>query len=695
MVSIGELTASLGLDTSGFSSAFDGISGRLGRFGGMVAPVGLAAGAALAGTFVAGLNYNMNLDKATDKISASLGLSAEESGRMGDVAGGLYSNAYGENMDDVGAAIESVVRDVDGMRGASNEAIESMTGKAMSLAQIMEVDVGEATTAAGQLMKTGLAKNGVEAFDLIAAAQTKGLNRSGDLLDTITEYSGQFQKLGLGGPMAMGLISQAMQAGARDTDFVADALKEFSIRAIDGSKLTAEGFAAIGLNAQDMGAKIAAGGTTAEQALGLTLEKLKSIEDPVARNAAAVALFGTKAEDLGEALFAMDTTTAVAALGNVGGAAAEADAQLNDNLGVKVETLKRKFEEFAGKIVEKIMPAITGFVDFLTNNEWVFWVIIGVLGVLTLAFIAMGIAAAISWALALGPILVFIAIFMVVVAAIIAAVILIKIHWETIKNATISAWNWIKDTIVGAWNAVWNAVKTAVQWVVGAVVGAWNWVKEKTSEAWNWVKDKISGVWNWLVQNIGQRVLDIINKFVELKNGIVDKATAAINFVKEIPGKILAAFGNAGRMLWDIGRKIMGGLADGIQAGIGWIKDKVSGIAGKIIGWKGPPAYDKKMLTPQGEMIIDGLVRGFDNGIPGVEKSLRGLSASIPIQMSRTPMGSPGSMPGSSSSSTTLIFSGPIYSDSQGLKRLANEVGPLVQQKFSKKSKQNAGNVGF
>ena len=67
-----------------------------------------------------------------------------------------------------------------------------------------------------------------------------GLNNSEDFLDTVNEYGTQFRKLGLTGAESIGLMSQAVKAGARDTDLAADALKEFSIRAIDGSELSAK-----------------------------------------------------------------------------------------------------------------------------------------------------------------------------------------------------------------------------------------------------------------------------------------------------------------------------------------------------------------------------------------------------------------------------------------------------------------------
>ncbi|WP_435829141.1 hypothetical protein [Saccharopolyspora shandongensis] len=67
----------------------------------------------------------------------------------------------------------------------------------------------------------------------------------------------QFQKFGLDAQTATRLLVQGMQAGSRNSDLVADAIKEFSIRAVDGSATTAEGFEAIGLSAETMVAQIA------------------------------------------------------------------------------------------------------------------------------------------------------------------------------------------------------------------------------------------------------------------------------------------------------------------------------------------------------------------------------------------------------------------------------------------------------
>jgi hypothetical protein len=51
------------------------------------------------------------------------------------------------------------------------------------------------------------------------------------------------------------------------------------------------------------------------------LDRLRAIKDPVKQSQAAVQLFGTQAEDLGKALYALDPSKAAAGMNKVAGAA--------------------------------------------------------------------------------------------------------------------------------------------------------------------------------------------------------------------------------------------------------------------------------------------------------------------------------------------------------------------------------------
>src|SRR5690606_39059280 len=141
--------------------------------------------------------------------------------------------------------------------------------------------------------------NGEEGFDLLTKAfQKVPAAMRGELPEIINEYGTFFQYSGFDGSEAMGLLVAASEQGRWALDKTGDTLKEFGIRAPDGSKTTTEAYTSIGLNAQEMATDVASGGDAAQNAMRRTAEALLQIEDPSERSQQANALFGTPLEDM-------------------------------------------------------------------------------------------------------------------------------------------------------------------------------------------------------------------------------------------------------------------------------------------------------------------------------------------------------------------------------------------------------------
>lgn len=332
-----------------------------------VATAAGAAGVAAGGILAKGFADNLDLEAGRAKLGAQLGLTETKSAQIGKSAGKLYAGNYGESMDAVNESIGSVIQNIDGMRTASAASMEDITKKVINLQGTTGETSDAITRAISQMLRTGLAKNADEALDIVTKGFQNGANKSEDFLDTLNEYGTQFRKLGIDGTTATGLIGQGLKAGARDGDLVADTIKEFSIRAIDGSKSTTAAFAGIGLKADDMAQKIAKGGPSAEKALGTVLDRLRAVKDPADKAAIATGLFGTQAEDMGQALFALHPETAAEGLGKVAGAAEAMDKTLGDTGQARIEGMKRGFEQWTQKMagtdgaLGNISGAVVGF----------------------------------------------------------------------------------------------------------------------------------------------------------------------------------------------------------------------------------------------------------------------------------------------------------------------------------------------
>ena len=337
------------------------------------AVVGILGAAGIAG--VAAFKQALQVDLREDLFGAKTGMDEKTARKYGSAAAGAYANAWGETVEANMAAAEAaranqLIFDTD-----TQADIERGISQLQALAELTGGDVTETAEAAGQMIKNGLAGTATEAYDMMTVALQNGMNRSGDMLDTLREYSPLFQSLGLSGVDAMGLISQAMDDGARNTDFVADALKEFSIRAQDGAESTIEAYQMLGLNAEEMGQKMAAGGDTAREGLDQVLDGLRGIEDPMARNAAGVALFGTKWEDLGNgsSVLAMDLDNLGESWTNVGDASQEAMDRMQDNNATRIEQawrgIKGALEEIGGVLATALSPHIQSFTEYISVNR--------------------------------------------------------------------------------------------------------------------------------------------------------------------------------------------------------------------------------------------------------------------------------------------------------------------------------------
>lgn len=509
----------------------------------------LAGGAAAGGAFVAGLTGMIQLDNSRAKLEAQLGLTKDQSKKVGSVAGTLYAHAYGESMDDVNTAITSVIQNMSGMKTASVESLNATTAAAMDVATVMGEDVGKVTASVAQMMKTGMAKNSKEAFDILVAGTQRGANKAQDLLDTFNEYSTQFRKLGLDGKLAMGLIQQGLQGGARDADIVADSLKEFSIRAVDGSKLSAQGFKDLGLNAKQMGQMIGKGGEEATVGLDMVLRNIRGIKDPVKQASVATSLFGTQWEDMGAAFLKMDPSTAEAALGKV----TDATKKAGDALG---GTAQARFTAFKRMLQQDVTAALGNTIAWMGKHTttakalgiavlslvaiWGTFNAVSAVMAFRLALVTEGTAAyaiktaivtgatkawtAAQWlfnaAMSANPI----SLIIIGLVALGVAIFVAYKKSETFRNIVQATWAGIKAAFTVAWAFIKPILVGLGQFLIGNVVPIFKMLWTVIKAVWSGILTAIRVAWA-IIKPIFNVIVAIIRgvlvvAFVVLKNAI-------------------------------------------------------------------------------------------------------------------------------------------------------------------------------
>ena len=314
--------------------------------------VGVAAAGALTTALV---KIGTEYQSATGQISAATGATGAELESLQGVMENVYGNNYGDSMADVADAVATVSQQ---MKGLSDGELQSVTEGAFALRDVFQYDVAESVRAATALVNN-FGISGDDAMNLIAAGAQNGLDFSGELLDTISEYSVQFAKVGIDADQMFQIMQAGADSGAWNLDKVGDAIKEMSIRVVDGSDTTAAGFQAIGMDADIMAQKFAAGGETAQQAFQETIQALASMEDPVQQNIAGVNLFGTMWEDLGPEV--------VTQLASITDQAYAAGDELQNMQEVKYDNLGDALKGLGRQLEVELLPLANELTGFLTD----------------------------------------------------------------------------------------------------------------------------------------------------------------------------------------------------------------------------------------------------------------------------------------------------------------------------------------
>lgn len=322
-------------------------------FKGALAAIGVAEVASMVGEqFADAFGQALEQGHVTKVLQGQLGSSGPTAKTQGAAVGRLFAAGVTENFEQGAEAIREVVRGGLVKPDATIRQLDSIGTKMVDVATVFGTDMNLQGQAVSAMLKNKLAPDATSALDLITVGFQKLGPNAEDLLETFQEYPVQLKKLGLDARTAMGLFSQGIQGGARDTDIIADAMKEFSIRAVDMSQGSQDAYKSIGLNAEKMSLQIAGGGKGATAGLQLVLDKLREIDDPVKREAAAVGLFGTQAEELGSSLFKLDPSKARSAFGDVSGAADQLGKTLRSGpsheITVFTRALKQGLVDFIG-----------------------------------------------------------------------------------------------------------------------------------------------------------------------------------------------------------------------------------------------------------------------------------------------------------------------------------------------------------
>lgn len=306
-----------------------------------------------------GVNQAMELDDAMAKFQAQTGASSSEMNKFKNIAREVWSNNFGESVSDVADMMARVKQQ---MQGISDVDLKNVTEDLLTLRDTFGMDENETLRGAQQLMKQfGITSQ--EAFDLMATGAQNGLNKSDELGDNISEYSGKFAQAGYSAKEYFQLMQNGLDGGAYNLDKVNDAINEVTTRLVDG---TIEGaLDSFDTKTQDVFKAWQEGRATQKDVVNAIVEDIsKTTNEQEKLNKSATA-FGTMGEDFNSG-FIQSLTTVGNKYKDVEGAMDKVKEIANGGLKNALSGLGRAFLDSFTPIGELITPILAGIIGLIT-----------------------------------------------------------------------------------------------------------------------------------------------------------------------------------------------------------------------------------------------------------------------------------------------------------------------------------------
>ena len=282
-----------------------------------------------------------SIEDATKKVNARF----DETGAAADANARVIKNVYesglGDSMDNVAEAVITVK---DNIKDLNEQDLQDVTSQALILENTYGIDMSESIRGVAQLMNQ-FDMTATEAMDHLVAGTQKGLDKTNELGDNVTEYSPKFAQAGYSASEYFQLLENGSQGGAYNLDKINDAINEVTNKLADGS---IEGSLDIySEKTQELFKQWKDGNGSQKEVIDSIVADVQNCTNQQEKLNLATTAFGTLSED-GSTKFIESLTSVGNSFDNVTGKA----QQLNDNTTTssqRMEAAWRKVQDaFSG-----------------------------------------------------------------------------------------------------------------------------------------------------------------------------------------------------------------------------------------------------------------------------------------------------------------------------------------------------------
>lgn len=458
---------------------------------------------------------------ATVKASTYFGETGKAAEETAGVIKDVYAEGVGDSMDSVSNAVITVKKN---LKDLDETTLTHLTEQAITLDELYGIDMNETLRGVNSLMEQyGLTAQ--QAMDYIVKGTQNGLDKTNELGDNLSEYSGKFAQAGYSAQEYFQLLQNGLDNGAYNLDKVNDAINEVTTRLVDGtiadslSKIdekTGEVQAGTGgwsKEVEDVFKQWQQGGATQKDVIDAIVTDIQNTENQQDKLNKAALAFGTMAED-GNAKFIESLTSVGNTYDDVAGSAenmfdqSTTDSQTFEasmrQLEQSLVPLGEALMNLANNIIPPIASGIKTIGEFFGKLPEPVQNFVVILGAVIAAFttLAPAILAVINivnmlGVATLGPIIGIIA----GVAAAITAIIAIVKNWGAISEWFGDLWVKVKEKCSQVWESICSFFTETIPQAWDSLVAKFQSIPEWWSGIWQQVADFFSGIWQSMMEN--------------------------------------------------------------------------------------------------------------------------------------------------------------------------------------------------
>lgn len=603
---------------------------------------------------------------ATVKASTYFAETGDAAKQTADVIKDVYGQGVGDSMDSVSDAVITVKENIKDLDQAT---LTNLTEQALTLESMYGKDMSETLRGVNALM-TQFGLDAQTAMDYVVTGTQNGLDKTNELGDNLSEYSGKFAQAGYSAQEYFQLLQNGLDGGAYNLDKVNDAINEVTTRLVDGT--IADSIGSYSTKTQELFAAWQQGGATQKDVINSIVADIAGCTNQQeALNMAATA-FGTMAED-GNAKFITSLTTMGSTYDSVTGSAQNMYSQSTTE-AQKFEATQRQLQQalvpvgealmsLANDILPPVAAAIQTVGDFFNNLPGPIKNFVIILGALIAAFTALApaiAAVAIAVTALEVPLLPIIGIIAGVAAAI-AGIIAIVQNWGAITEWFGNVWAAVKEKCSQIWTAICAFFTETIPAAWDSLVAKFQAIPEWWSGIWTQVKTFFENTWNAIMQNpVVQTIVTTIQTLFQnlvstlqgiwsgltqiasgawelLKNTIlapvlllIDLVTGNFTQLASDAQNIWNNIKNAASQIWSgikqVVSSIASGLANGVKIAITGLQNALSSIWSAVknaasSAWNGI----KSFVVNTANNLKQAAVNAFNNLVSGIRNTLSSL----------------------------------------------------------------------